>query len=377
MKCYLIFLFTLCTVYSFAPDQSQLVPAGSNHATLNTNKLADELEKRFKNKCIGFEFVISYKGSYSANRCWGMARQSQDAPARSMTDNEKYNIASTSKPITGAALIKALAANKDLTIDSKIYKLLPSHWIIDPSVRVISFRDLLTHTSGFGSSGIAYADLKDLVKKGINPNDHGKDRYENCNYALMRLLIPALIGSPVIPVPEHASGAILESSENMQAAQFATFYMDYVQKKLFDATGDLPKLQCKPVANNPALCYQFPKTAAHGGDFGDHTLTCGSSGWNMSARQMSIFFRHLHFTDEILSPSLNSVMKKSCYESGTTTKDVDYYEKEGYYPGSENPGELNSVIVGFGNGIIITGIVNSQCPAIEETVRDAFDAWYH
>jgi len=370
-------LLTLCILLSSSHSNPALVPAGSNHSMLNTTKLGDELENRFKNKCIGFEFVISYKESYAANRCWGMARQNQDAPARIMTDNDQYNIASTSKPITGAALIKALAANKNVSIDSKMYTFLPSHWITDPTVKEISFRDLLMHTSGFKSLGNSYADLKKLIKQGINPGDHGKNNYENCNYAIMRLLIPAIISSPVIQIPKDASGIILTSNETIQAAQFAHFYMDYLQKKLFDATGNLPQLQCKPIAHNPALCYQFPKTSAHGGDFGDHTLECGSSGWNMSARQMSIFFRHLHYSDEILSSSLNDLMKKSCYEIGTTTKNIGYYEKDGYYPGSENPGELNSVMVGFGNGIIITGIVNSQGPGIEQTVRDAFDAWYH
>lgn len=73
---------------------------------------------------------------------------------------------------------------------------------------------------------------------------------------------------------------------------------------------------------------------------------------------------------------INNYMKKLCYEIGTTGKGVGYYEKEGFFPGTINPGELNSVIVGFDDDIIIVGIVNSQGPVMEDTVRAAFDAWY-
>jgi CubicO group peptidase (beta-lactamase class C family) len=372
MKLLTISLFLSCATSAF----SQSVPAGSHGAMLNVSKLADDLEQRYKNKCVGFQFVISYKDQFEVQRAWGKARRVQDHPNTDMTSGQQYNIASVAKPITGAALMKVLASRSDVTVDSKMWPFLPSHWKVDNTVKVITFRDLLTHTSGFRSGAIDYADLKDMIKQGIHPADHGVDKYQNCNYAIMRLLIPKLAKMPVIEIPASIPAALLPAQESIQTMQYAVDYMDFVQKKLFTPVG-LPTMRCKPKANDPALCYQFPETSAHGGDFGDHTLICGSSGWNMSTRQMSTFFSHLHYTNQVWNDNLNNYMKKLCYEIGTTPKGVGYYEKEGYYPGSENPGELNSVMVGFENGIIVVLIANSQAPSVEDTVRAAFDAWYN
>jgi CubicO group peptidase (beta-lactamase class C family) len=372
MKLLTISLLLFCGTTTFA----QTIPAGSHGASLNVSKLADEIEQRYKSKCVGFQFVISYKDQFEVQRAWGKARRAQDQPNKDMTNGEQYNIASVSKPITGAALMFALAHRSDLTVDSKIWPCLPSHWHVDNTVKVITFRDLLTHTSGFRSGAESYADLKTMIAQGIHPADHGVDKYENCNYAIMRLLIPKVAKLPVVNIPDNASPAIVAAQEPIQTLQYAIDYMDFVQKKLFTPTG-LPSMRCKPAANDPALCYQFPETQAHGGDFGDWTLTCGAAGWNMSTRQMSTFFSHLHHTNQVWSDHLNNYMKQLCYEIGTTTKGVSYYEKEGYFPGGSNPGELNSVIVGFGNGIIVVLIANSQAPSVEDTVRAAFDAWYH
>lgn len=354
---------------------SQLIPAGSNHKMLDVSKLAGEIEKRYKDKCIGFQFVISYKQHFEVMRSWGESRRRQDAPVKAMSNTDQYNIASVSKPISGAALMIILERLQNVTADSKMYTFLPSHWHIDNTVKVITFKDLLMHTSGFRSGASSYADLKAMVKQGINPADHGVDKYENCNYAIMRLLIPRLAGYSIVMIPPNAPPGLVTGLEAEQAASFAVDYMDFVQKKLFTPAG-LPHMQCKPIATHPALCYQFPATGAHGGNFGDATLVCGAEGWNMSSKQLSTFFSHLHETTGIWSAAVNTYMKKLCYEIGTTTKGVSYYEKEGFFPGSENPGELNSVMVGFGNDIIVTGIMNSQGPAWEETVRAAFDAWY-
>jgi len=372
MKLLTISLFLVCGTGVFG----QQIPAGSHGTMLNVNKLANEIEQRYKDKCIGFQFVISYKDHFEIQRAWGRSRRAQDQPARDMANSDQYNIASVSKPITGAALMKVLNSRSDVSVDTKMWTFLPSHWKVDNTVKVITFRDLLTHTSGFRSGAIDYADLKAMVAQGIHPSDHGVDKYQNCNYAIMRLLIPKLANEPVINIPASTPALLLPGQEVIQTMQYAVGYMDFVQKKLFTPVG-LPTMRLKPKANDPALCYQFPATQGHGGDFGDHTLLGGSSGWNMSTRQMSTFFSHLHYSNQVWSDNLNDRMKKLCYEIGTTTTGVGYYEKEGFYPGSENPGELNSVMVGFDDGIIVVLIANSQAPSVEDNVRAAFDAWYH
>jgi CubicO group peptidase (beta-lactamase class C family) len=351
------------------------VAAGSNGKELSIADLANLIANKLNDKCIGYEFVISYKENFADMRSWGSARRSQDAPSRLMSIFDQYNIASVTKPITSAALLKLLYKDPTENRDSKMWTFLPSHWTIDETVKVITFRDLLTHTSGFRSDAHSYADLKSMVKQGIKPGDYGQEKYQNCNYTILRLIIPKLAGYSIASIPHGTTNTTLQVMESIQATGFAQDYMDYVQKKLFNPAG-LPLLACKPVDNNPALFYQFPKTSAHGDDFGDYTLICGSGGWNMSSAQLSTFFRTLHYTEKIMPESISNLMinEKLGYGTGTTPKGVNYYEKEGLCLGSAV--QLNAAIVGFADGIIVTVLMNSQGPALEQTVRDAFDEWY-
>jgi len=351
------------------------VPAGSKGRELYASALANLIEKRLQKNCIGYQFVISYKENVADIRSWGHARLSHDAPARTMSILDQYNIASVAKPITGAALLKLLSKDPNVNRDSKILPYLPSHWDPDKSVEAITFRHLLKHTSGFRTGFHLYADLKSMVEQGVEKRDFGHHHYDNSNYNLMRLIIPKLAGYAIADIPKGIPDHERIAKEKTQASAFANDYMDYVQKKLFNKI-ELPLLYCKPIEHNPALIYDFPLTVQHGTPGEDYTLLCGSGGWTMSTAQLSTFFRALHHTEKMMPLSISNLMitEDLCYETGTTPKGVTYYEKAGVY----NIGilRLNSVIVGFGNGIIVTVIVNSNSPDLEATVRAAFDEWY-
>mgnify|MGYP000122514681 FL=1 len=91
---------------------------------------ADSLEAQLKNKCIGYQFTISYKNYTSVvSRAWGEARRSQDPPSRAMSANERIDIASVSKLMTGTAAVKLLTA-KNISLDSYIYPYLPPTWVL-------------------------------------------------------------------------------------------------------------------------------------------------------------------------------------------------------------------------------------------------------
>jgi hypothetical protein len=273
-------------------------------------------------------------------------------------------VASVSKTVTAAALLRALADTPAASLDSPFTPFLPAHWIIHNSLKNVTFRQLLQHRSGFKfSAGVSYQAIKGNMASGVNMADIGTYDYNNVNYGIMRVLIPRLAGYSLMQIAPGTSGALLSIMEYSQDVQLATTYIEYTQKKVWDKTGVTPNMACKPTDTYPALCYQYPPTIAKGGDFGDMTLTCGSRGWNASSYQLNAFQRTLHQTAAILPEWLTTLMvdDKLGYDAtGTTKNGYTYYRKNGYYPGSMNPGELNSYLVGFGNGVHVALIINSQ-----------------
>lgn len=336
----------------------------------NFESFADEISSKLKGHCGGYAFVVSYKDDWKEKRSYGMARSSNDAPALEMSTSVLFHTASVSKTITGAALLKLLHKRADVDFGTPIYKYLPDHWHIHNDIKSISFRQIMTHTSGLRTSGLDYFNLKDSMKDGITqPPDKP---YQGINFALMRLLIPRLAGYSIKQLKRSDPIA-----ELMQASQYADAYIDYVNKELFEKAG-LPKLYCNPFDIVTGKCYHFPDMGCQGTNFGDQSLVAGSKGWVMSAAQLAKFFRLLNHTENIMPFSLSKTMRDSSvgYDSGGKTgKGNSYYTKGGLFPGKENKGELRTRIIGYGNDVQVALIINSEIKGAKEMdiLNNAFD----
>ena len=354
--------------------------------TLDTKTLADDINSKLKDKCVGYQFVVHYKGEMKTFRSGGDARLAPDASPRPMTSFDKYNVASVSKTITATALIHALNATGH-SVDDVFWTYLPEHWNIPNNVKSLRFRDLLRHESGFRTTyGSDYANLKKLVQEGVSSDK--SYIYCNANYALMRILIPEVANSyNIIYIAPNTSGIPLLTSEIVQANDYALAYIDYCQKNVFDKVSGCNDMACKPSDTYPGQCYQFPKNGAAGTDFGDMTLTSAERGWNINTFQLANFMSKLHFSTAILPQALSDAMKNERlgYDFvGNTPKGTKYYWKNGNYPGKDNmgnifnPGELNAAIIGFDNGIQISVILNSQYSGANGYISDivtSFDNW--
>lgn len=381
------------------------VEVGPNGATLNTDDLAKAIAKRLDGTCVGYQFVISVNGSQKSIYANGDARLAQDGNARAMFVNDKFNIASCSKTITAAAMLRALNAKKK-SVDDVIDAYLPAHWSLG-TAKSITFKQLLTHSAGYAdkSYGSDYASLKKLVSEGLV--DAKKPRvYNNANFALMRFLIATLADYPITKIPVNASSEVRKATEDIQAQEYASAYIDYCQKFVLGVSGSgMNTIVCKPTDTNPGLCYQFPKDNGKGTDFGDMTLTNAERGWNMTTVQMAAFMSALHFSEKIIPKSLSDMMRTDLagYDfRSATPNNMGYYAKNGGYPGkfadkakdganfgkNYNAGQLESWLIGFDNNVQISFIANSQVfiganskeyPNGENALNSivaAFDEWY-
>lgn len=383
------------------------VDVGPNGATLNTDDLIKAIAKRLDGKCVGYQVVVSVNGLQKSSYAYGDARLAQDGNARAMFINDKYNIASCSKTITAAALLRALNA-KQKSVDELMYPYLPAHWTLGDGLKTVTFKQLLTHQSGFVDKtyGSEYDSLKKLVSEGL-VDSKKPAKYNNANYALMRFLITTLGDYSVTKIPAATTTASsLTTLEAKQAREYADDYIDYCQKYVLGVSGaGMSTLVCKPTDIAPALCYQFPKDNGPGADFGDMTLTNAERGWTMSSVQMAAFLSTLHFTEKIIPKTLSDMMINDVagYDTrGQTPNKMGFYAKNGGYPGKYankaldganfgkkyNNGQVETWFFGFDNKVQISFIANSQvfitassstAPNGEyasNSIIAAFDEWY-
>jgi len=234
----------------------------------------------------------------------GLARTAADAPSLPMAPDLVINIASVSKTMTATAVIQLLA-QKGLTPDAKIGPYLYTDWHQGPNVNQLTFRELLTHTSGFGqlpvcgnNSKLDYADLKALVASGVTSSNIGQPSYGNCNFALMREIMPALSGQPLSGVPDGPQ----------RAQQSINQYLTYMNSHVYQPVG-VPTRSCKPAGGtNELLSYPNPAGISKGTDWGDWTAICGGGGWVLSTNDIFHVINDLATGNTLLSPTLRKQM---------------------------------------------------------------------
>ena len=347
------------TVGSAQPGESNVQREAD---TKFVSKFVEKLDARLKGKSVGFTFFASYKNRVAQGSTGGDARRAPDPNPRKMTVDDKFNIASVSKTITAAAVLKLLS-DKGISVDTPVYTYLPTDWKLGNNFKTITFRELLTHRSGIRCGGdVSYAELKQCALDGVTSVNKAKQQYNNSNFGLFRIIIglmtsPPFTSSPGRPTPD---------------SRFSTYYslryLDYVRTNLF-RPARLTGIDARPADSNPALTYQFPGPTRAGEDFGDCTELSGSQGWNMSSKQLAMFMDTLVNTERILPAAVLKQMKDDqlgWYRDATTVPGITSYEHTGYYPGKDgngnvfNGGELNSAMFTFSNGLSVAVIINSQ-----------------
>ena len=102
---------------------------------------------------VGFAYVILQNGQEVRSDAEGPGRTGTDGQ-RWMTVNDRMHIASVSKTITTAAVLRLVEDTQGLTLDSSIEQYLPPSdpssgaWERHVSIGFLTFRDLLSHSSG-------------------------------------------------------------------------------------------------------------------------------------------------------------------------------------------------------------------------------------
>lgn len=276
------------TLLSNVPDD---VVSCDASGCISQAQLARNICDTLKKTVVGYACLVGQvRPAYG-----GLARKAVDTEL-DMAPHVPINVASVSKTITAVAVMKMLT-DKGLNVDNRISPYIYADWTQGPNVSTLSFRDLLTHSTGFsqadaGACGnnVNYAGLKAIVAAGVDSKQTRVRQYGNCNFALVRELMLVL------------SGATPKSNETQRAQQSADAYVDYVRRHVLQPVGVSSGRQCKPPAGEPvAMSYAGTSGNAAGNDWGDWTLLCGGGGWVLSATDLHRVFHDIAVGDRVLA----------------------------------------------------------------------------
>lgn len=353
----------------------ELMPAqitkGATPTQTDLEQLGNLLATRLMNT-TGYAAVISYNGSFRAARYGGFARLNQDAPSRAMSISDRFSIASVAKTISAAALMKAISLKPQgsALLNTPAWTYLPKHWKYAASSKNITLMQLLRHTAGIRSNGgSSYALLKQIMETGVQSMNVNVYQYDNANYGMMRLIIPAMAGYTIEQINNTSAlnELMVEWFEGAQAAKYADYYKDYCRKNIFEKLGSCASqvIDCKNTYDDyPGLHYRASSAGEKGVGVGDLTLVSGSQGWVLNTFQVDEFFRKLAFTNTLIPQSYHTIMVNNTagYDVNSQTSDgITYYWKNGIYNTSStttNQG-YRSLIIAFGDGVQITIMTNS------------------
>lgn len=226
----------------------------SNDPVFNVNKFEENIKKAMDGKVVGYQYCISKDGKLAKEGFGGLAVKAADA--RNGADipqdpRKPQHVASVSKFITAIAVHKCLN-DKNMSVDDLVYQYLPDSWEIGAAGTTdITFRNLLTHTSGFTGVGSGYLDLKAKIKAGVTYEELGDYDYENANFAMFRILIPW--------ITQPAYLKTIETNDALMETETRRIFAEYVFNNVLKPAGLTGSAEdyFKPQDFDPILYYDF------------------------------------------------------------------------------------------------------------------------
>jgi CubicO group peptidase (beta-lactamase class C family) len=348
----------------------------------------ENIQARLDGKVVGYACTVG--GAEVSTFAQGWARTAADSPKKQFLPSTKITVASVAKFVTGVAAMRVLAKNK-VGLDTGIGGHLPKDWKLDPNVASITFRQLLSHSSGikhYGNVSMDYDGLKtfftqtvDTTKNTkcqgpavvnlanpINPKDMTRC-YSNYNFAIFRILLPIIDG--FVDDPAH------------RAQKLADAYVKIVADNVFAPVG-VTGMLAKPPASGPqatgyAFSYQYPGTSK-GVDWGDDTLIVGAAGWYLAIEDVAEVLNSLNKNDgRILTKAQVQDMETSVmgWDKAKDSAGNRWVEKNGGW-GANNTTISTSVVL-FGAGLFGAMFLNSDIsgePGVgaETVLHDAYIA---
>lgn len=366
--------------------------------------VAKAIDSALSGNVVGYAYFVGRDAKFGSG---GYARTKANEADYPFEPSTKITVASVSKLVTAIATVRLLdekRATLPKGLDTPIGPFLPSEWSPGSVVKAITFRQLLSQTSGikdYGNIDQTYGALQSFytqsvdpkggqtcqnakaknVSNPINPKDH-TFCYSNYNFAILRLILPKLAGLQEPPLPMF-KGPIL-----------AQEYVKLVQQKVFDPVG-AKDVTCAPPEGNAIYAYAYLNPVKRAGyDFGDNTSICGAAGWYLTVEDMAKVMLSLNAGDNRI---LAKTPTKDLFQTMKTAQlgfDTPFNSGPGGYLESEKNGgwsancdangnncdQISTSVAVYGPGVVAILFLNSNIVGGPESGKGAKgvldDAYY-
>ena len=341
--------------------------------TLDVTAFSAAIHATLKDSVAGYIMQVRQNGNVIFNNVWQWAQTPADLN-KGWTEATRMHVASVSKFLTAVGLVKLLNS-KGISYDDKIINYLPTYWSKGSGVNQISFRNLLTHTSGFKVEGsdTDFQTMKSKVAAGVS--DVGSSSgYENMNYGLMRILIAVINGD--INKDTVISQQTIVNDQYWDGLTI-NFYKDYMQDNVFAPAGinDAGFIPL-PAAAGGALAYPFPALNLKGWNSGNLSTVSGAAGWRLSIKEVLDVLNQVRRKNTIIDPQKAQYMLDNHFGIDQTidTPAGKIYNKNG---GWKSGGKKEQcVIYFFPHQIEVAVFVNSPTGtdnfSLRGAVKDAY-----
>ncbi len=338
---------------------------------LDLNAFGEAFHAAIKDNVAGYALRIGKNGQTIYTLQWNWAQTPNDA-SLGWNPGRRMHIASVSKLITAMAMVDLLQA-KNISYDAKIINYLPTHWQKGPNIDDITFRQLLTHRSGFSTGGSSsnYLFMKSQVAIGVSPSANGSYDYENMNFGLCRILLAVINGN----ISKNAMFPALINNV-MWDVITTQAYMQYVEDKVFAPAGVSGPDLDKP--NNPARAYPWPVSGG-GWNSGNLRSMTGGAAWHMSINELLAVMHTYRRTNKIVPMSKSQAALDASFgiDRITTTSAGKLYGKNGLWRDGAQRTEQSDVLF-MPDGMDIAVFTNSPIgpngASLRNLVRDLYIA---
>jgi CubicO group peptidase (beta-lactamase class C family) len=338
---------------------------------LDVNAFGEAFHAAIKDNVAGYALRIGKNGQTIYTLQWNWAQTPNDA-SLAWNPGRRMHIASVSKLITAMAMVDLLQA-KNISYDAKIINYLPTHWQKGPNIDDITFRQLLTHRSGFSTGGSSsnYQFMKSQVAAGFSNNANGSYDYENMNFGLCRILLAVINGNisknTIFPAPIND---VMWDVITTQA------YTQYVNAKVFAPAGVSGPALTKP--NNPARAYPWPVSGG-GWNSGDLTSMAGGAAWHMSINELLAVMHTYRRTNKIVPPSKAQDALDASFgiDRITTTSAGKLYGKNGRWRDGNQRTEQSDIMFmpdGMDIAVFTNSPIGPNAASLRNLVRDLYIA---
>lgn len=303
-----------------------LIPSPRHVHTFDVAGFANALHQDLADSVAGYAMRVQQGASTVYTLEWNWAREPQDGGI-GWTPQRRMHIASCSKLVTGIAMTK-LFDEYGVSPDAKIVGYLPAYWVKGPGVDQVTFRQLLTHRSGFhygqDETPSDYVFMRKQVAAG--PTNVGTDDYQNMNYGLCRILLSTVTGR--IPTDFAMNIPMPPLWDCLWDLATIDVYKGYCASRVF-GPGNVTDASLAHI-DGDALAYPYPVTG-NGLNTGDISNAAGGTGWHLTVDDLLSIMRTFRREGTIVSAAQAQTALDASFgvDGSGSTPLGPYYVKNG------------------------------------------------